>query len=270
MLAVTTMILFATTLFAQEKKVDTTVVKVGALDVQVFSKGQNDSLEVKTEKQIKEDDQERKNKLTHWAGIDLGVNMLTNSAQSIGLEGDAEWLRQNHARSLSWSINPWEQKVRIYKDYVGFYTGAGLIWNSYGLADSVQVVTGKEGITGVFDSSVKRTKNKIRTSAVRVPLMLEFNTSLKPKKSFHVAMGVIGSWIYSTVTKQEFSIDDIDYTTRSKADFHVDQFALDAAVRLGYGNHFTLFANYALTPMFASNKGPEIFPVTVGIQLVPF
>jgi len=267
-LATTSMILFAATLFAQEKKVDTTVVRVGALDVQVFSKSGQDSVEVKTEKQIKEDDNERKNKLTHWAGIDFGINMLTNTSKSIGLEGDEEWLRQDHARSMHWSINPWEQKLRLYKDYVGIYTGAGITWNNFGLANDVDVQVNRDSIFGVVDT-IKRTKNKLRTTALRVPLMLEFNTSLNPKKTIHVSAGVIGSWIFSTVRKQEYSDNDVDFRIRNKTDFHVNPFALDAAVRAGYRN-VVLFANYALTPMFANNKGPELYPLTVGIQLVPF
>jgi hypothetical protein len=252
---------------AASAQVDTTVVKVRNLDLQVYTKQGKDS--VKVESESCDSQREKRNKLTHWAGIDLGVNMMVNTSNSIGLEGNAEWLRTDPVRSLHWGFNVWEEKLPIVKDYVGIYTGAGLAYNSFGLADSVAVITGKNGVDGLYDTTVKRTKNKLRTSSLRVPLMLEFNTSRDPKKTVHLSAGVIGSWIFSTITKQEYTMNDIDYRTRSKADFHVNQFAYDVAVRLGYRN-FTLFANHAMSPFFKNNRGPELYPLTVGVQLIPW
>ena len=36
--------------------------------------------------------------------------------------------------------------------------------------------------------------------------------------------------------------------------------------RLGFG-HFTLYGSYAITPLFKEGNGPDINPLTVGLNL---
>ncbi|MFW5974790.1 MAG: hypothetical protein ACOCQ6_01140, partial [Bacteroidota bacterium] len=40
-------------------------------------------------------------------------------------------------------------------------------------------------------------------------------------------------------------------------------------IRLGY-KWIDLFAYYSLTPAFEENKGPEMYPVSIGISVVKF
>jgi hypothetical protein len=112
-------------------------------------------------------------------------------------------------------------------------------------------------------------KNKLRTTYIKVPVMLEFNTSEDPKRSFHIAAGVIGGVRIGSITKQEYKVDDAKHKNRVKDDFNFSPITLDAAFRIGYGN-LTLFANYGLTPLFEKDKGPEVYPVTVGLAILPW
>ena len=258
-----------TTPDANEAKSDTTRVRLGDLDVTIVDNDEGEEGEEGEDEGYS--DSELKSELTHWGGIDLGVNMLLNKDGGTDLGADADWLDIDEARSLSWSFNIYEQKIRIVKDYVGLITGVGITYNSYGLKNNVSVLSNSDSTYAVTvpDSLYTFDKNKIRTTYVKVPLMLEFNTSSDPDRTFHLAAGVVGGVRIGSITKQEFKVDDAKHKNRVKDDFNFSPLTLDAAVRVGYKN-LTLFANYGLTPLFEDEKGPEVYPLTVGVQILPW
>ncbi len=49
--------------------------------------------------------------------------------------------------------------------------------------------------------------------------------------------------------------------------FHMRPFKLDAGIRAGWGGIVNLYANYSLTSLFIKDKGPELYPFSVGIAL---
>ncbi|MDP4588619.1 MAG: PorT family protein [Flavobacteriales bacterium] len=261
-------------------KKDTTKIAVGDLKLVLVnddkvgasvSTGDDDDDEPMT-------DQELKSALTFWSGVDAGVNILLDKNNSTDFTNEHEWLDLDYSRSMSWSFNLVDAKIRLVKDYVGIYTGLGLTYNSYGLKENVRLMANNDSTyaniipTDRADSLggyIPFTKNKLRASYLRIPLMLEFNTSLDPERTFHVSAGVIGGWNMGTINKVKYEEDGNDVKNRSKGDYNLTPFTLDASVRVGYRN-FTLFANYGLTPLFEDGKGPEVYPLTVGLCVIPF
>ncbi len=102
-----------------------------------------------------------------------------------------------------------------------------------------------------------------------MPLMLEFNTRNETKKNFHLALGVIGGYVTSTITKQKWENDLGKFTNRRKEDFQITPWTMDFSVRLGY-RKTALFFTYGLTPLFEKNKGLAVYPLTFGVQLTQF
>lgn len=279
-LLVATAVLSAPVMAQEDQEPDTTKFKIGGVDV-LLVENQDTTIVIKTD-----DYHSSKEELTHWGGIDVGVNMLLSPDGGLDLGEGNEWLDQNYARSLSWNFNIWEEKIRIVQDYAGIITGLGLSYNSYGLADSVRInnkfliqefdddgvlisETQIDSTNGMYDPSVKFSKNKLRTSSLRVPVLLEFNTSKKNDRSFHLAAGFVGGWQFSTVIKQKYEVDGRSRKDRDKGDYNISDFTLDAHVRVGYGD-FTLWANMGMAPFFQEGKGPEAYPMTLGIAMVPW
>jgi hypothetical protein len=100
-----------------------------------------------------------------------------------------------------------------------------------------------------------------------MPLLLEFQCHKKSrpaKPTFFLSAGVIGSVKVASRQKMMFA-DNRVYI--NKNDFNLAPFKLDATARIG-NNSFTLFANYSLTTLFEKNKGPELYPLTVGLGFV--
>ena len=217
-------------------------------------------------------DSDLKYELNHFAGVDFGYCMLMDSRGSSSRDSSTEWLSINNGKSLTWRLNLFEAKARIYHDYIGIYTGFAIAYNSYGLINNVDVdVNDKSEATGIrIDPEVRQfSKNKLRTTALQVPVMLEFNTKKENKRNFHLAIGAIGGWVSSVITKQKWETDGEKFTERRKNNFRVTPYTLDLAIRFGY-RRTALFFTYALTPLFIANEGLPVYPISFGVQLLQF
>lgn len=283
LLAIITVILLSGTMFAQSDTLikpnepDTTYITFGKMKILIVDQDddgvgdgkEGDTMEISVGLDgdtIKKPEVSTKSELTHWGGVDLGMTFLLDENQDNAFGGDEEWLRQDYARSFSWNFNFWEYKIRIVDDYVGLITGLGLQYRKFGFRDSMSLVREQDTIYGTFLPEQRFNTNKFRVASLTVPLLLEFNTSKKHKKSFHLAAGVTGAWNFRQTYKQKYEQDGNDVKDKFRGNFYVNDFNVDASVRVGYGN-FTVFANYALTPFFEDGKGPELYPLNVGIQL---
>lgn len=249
---------------------DTTSFPLGDTEIIIINKNTPKPDSIPAENAFPDDDDcDNKDALTHWAGLDLGMNFLLNSNNNTDLAAKDEWLELDPARSLSWRLNIYEEKIRIVKDYVGLVTGLGFTWNSYSFNNNVSLTSNADSTFGVIDSIPEYSKNKLRASYVNVPLMVEFNTSSDPKRTFHVSAGVIGGLRIGTVNRQKFDLDGQEYDIKVRDDFNFSPVTLDATARIGYRN-FTLWATYGLTPLFKDSRGPEVYPVSVGLTIIPF
>ena len=96
--------------------------------------------------------------------------------------------------------------------------------------------------------------------------MLEFNTSKKPNRNLHIAVGWEFAYRIYAVTKQKYDANDKHYNIKQNDDFNLEPFRYSAVARVGY-NKLTLFANYGLNRLFKKDKGPQVYPFTIGVTL---
>ncbi|MBP6311594.1 MAG: hypothetical protein WAR83_06115 [Flavobacteriales bacterium] len=245
-----------------------------------------DSTTVDVEQRLKDIRRGRRNDFTYWAGLDIGVNTLIGPDGDADLDKDAEFMEIDNLKSRFFSINFMEQKLEFGSHHAGLVTGLGLEFANYHLKNNVLLAYDRDSIYGVPMESPDYRKNKLRQMGLRVPLMLEFNTKRAPlptedeirsrtaksysrKNNVHLAFGVIGTWYFDTMYKQKYSIDGVKHKDRDKGDYLLLPYRAAATVRLGYGP-VNVFAEYALTPLFQNNKGPELTPLNIGITLVGF
>jgi hypothetical protein len=254
-----------------EAKSDTARFPLGEVEILVVSKPDttNDTSVDTLSNVIDEPDAPSKNDLTHWGGLDLGMNFLVNSDNKMKYPANDEWIELDQGHSLSWRFNLLEQKIRLAKDYAGIITGVSLVYNSYSFDKNVALYSNSDSTFAVLDTVAQYSKNKLRATYLQVPLMLEFNTSNDPERTFHVAAGIIGGWKIGSQYKQRFESEGKEYKVKVSDDYNLSPLTLDATARIGYRN-LTLFATYGLTSLFKDDKGPEVYPVTVGLSLVPF
>ena len=95
------------------------------------------------------------------------------------------------------------------------------------------------------------------------------NTSTKKKNNWHITTGVIGAYWYGSFAKQIYNYNGNDIKTKVKDDFNLNDFKFSATVRAGYRG-INVFANYGLNTLFNKKNNPDLYPITVGITLIPF
>jgi hypothetical protein len=103
-------------------------------------------------------------------------------------------------------------------------------------------------------------------SYLKVPLLLQINTSNDPNKNVHLAVGVIGGWNIGTMLKTKYTDQGADHKMVQKSNFNATPFTADLTVRVGYRN-FGVFANYSLTPLFKTDRGPSVYSNSIGVSL---
>lgn len=206
--------------------------------------------------------------IAHWAGFEMGANGFLTPGNS--LTPDNGHLELDYARSFNYNLNLWEQKLPFFKGYGGIVTGLGFAFNNYHFKGSTNVFANNDSTWTVNNEGQNYTRNRLSATYVKVPLLLEFNTSLMEKKSFHIAAGVEGGYRIGSRTKQKFEVGGETHKLKVKDDYNLNPLKLSAVARIGYKN-LSLFANYALTPLFEKNKGQEdLYAFEVGITLVDF
>jgi len=227
----------------------------------------------------------------HWAGIDLGFNGYVTPDFNMNFSPKEDYININTARSLMVNLNPFELNVNLIRKHFGFTTGLGFQFNNYYftnnyvmLNDSAVLVAYK--VKDKDGNYVTLKQNKMFNSYITLPLLFEYQTnSHRNLNSFHVTLGVIGGIRLGTYTKQIYKNTDQTYylvdnagnpvasyyidrpIVRTYGSYHLSPFMLDATLRIGW-SYLNLWATCGITQMFQNGKGPEVFPLNIGITLL--
>jgi len=227
----------------------------------------------------------------HWAGIDLGFNGYVTPDFNMNFSPKEDYMNINTARSLVVNLNPFELNVNLCKNHFGFTTGIGFQLDNYYftnnyvmLKDSATLVAYK--VQDKDRNYVTLKQNKMFNSYITLPLLFEYQTnSHRHLNSFHVTLGVIGGIRLGSYTKQVYKNTDQTYylvdnagnpiasyyverpVVRTYGSYHLSPFMLDATFRIGW-SYLNLWATCGITQLFQNGKGPEVFPLNIGITLL--
>jgi len=281
---------------------DSVKVKVGGIKVEVYEG--DDSVRVvvgNKELRVDEDGNVRfrrckPNKFNgHWAGFELGLNGYVNPDMNMSFPKEYEYMDLRMTKSIVVNINFLEQNVPLSRNQKwGTLTGLGMSFNNYRFSRNTRLNSDSSQLIGYIDQGISIRKQKLTTFYLNLPILFEYQTNSRHKKnSFHIAMGMIMNVRLSSHTKKyynelnkEFNVTrynpytdsyETEFTATSpnysKAktfdDFFLQPFKFDATVRIGWG-FINLFATMSVNQMFKKDKGPELYPWTVGITLVNF
>ena len=204
---------------------------------------------------------------SHWAGFEMGVNLLMNDEFSNTAPEGYDFLDQRPEKSIALNFNVADYEIDLYRKNIMLVTGIGFSVQNYRFNSDAYLAPDSSNVTSIGDPSFTLSKNKLVTGYINVPLLVEFNTSENPKKTFHIAVGVIGGVRVHTHLKLIEDSGENEVKHKIFDDFNVNPWRADATVRLGYRN-FTVFGSYGLTHFFRDNKEPELHALTMGVRLV--
>lgn len=214
---------------------------------------------------------ERNQQFRHWNGLFFGVAGYTGPSQNFSINKPYNYMELDYSRSFNWQLNLWQQNIHLYKNYVNLVTGLGFDFNLYQFENKVKLNADSSFTWGNVDSTntFSYKKNRLNTHYIQTPLLLDFNTSSNPKKSFHICVGVVGKYLLGARTKQIVVRNGDNFKNTRNDSYNLNPFQLSGYASIGYGT-VTVFAQYSLNEMFKHNKGPELYPFSVGVRLVSF
>lgn len=208
----------------------------------------------------------------HWAGLEMGVNVMTGSDYSVyngQYDQFGDFMDLNVGKSMSWNLNIMEFAFKNERKNFGVVTGLGFSFNDYAFNDPITLEkTGNPAITvpvmllnDTDGRGIK--KSKLHVNYITAPLMLEVKTPLRMGSSrLYLAGGVIGSLYLGSHTKFKYYKGDKE---KSKSGFNINQWKYELTGRIGFGD-FCIFANYSMSSLFKSDRGPEVYPLLIGVS----
>jgi hypothetical protein len=207
----------------------------------------------------------------HWAGFNLGINGYLTPDNKIDMPAGYEFLDLRYEKSINVHLNLFEQNFNLISNKFGLVTGIGIEWNNYRFSNQVKLDHTSDMIAQIEVPASEReyTKSKLNVRYLNVPLILEFQTNPKSNvNSFHIGAGVVGGVRIGSHSKNVYENNNRQ-KEKVRDDFHLNPLKADATVRIGWGK-LNLYGNYSLLTLFRDNKGPELYPFSVGITLLSF
>ena len=198
----------------------------------------------------------------HWAGLEVGMNMFSQTDYS--MYNGNEFFDLIPGKSLSWNLNFAEWAFKNERNNFGLVTGLGFTFSDYTFDQPVTIAKENGGgmIVPVPLDPNGLKKSKLSMTYLTAPLMLEVKTPLRMGSSrLYLAGGVIGGLNIGSHTKYKYRHDKEKF----KSNFNINPFKYDITGRIGFGD-LCIFANYSLSPLFKDGKGPELYPLMVGIS----
>jgi len=219
----------------------------------------------------------------HWTSINYGINGYLNSKGDFNLMSPenvdpkemTSYMEVDYRKSMTFSFNIFQGYINLYKHHIGLVTGLGFEWNNYELKNNVKLNPNggafvynvvneynKRYTWGEIDTNVIYSKNRFKQVYLTIPLLFDFTTN----SNYYLSFGAIAGLNLRTKMKYIYNIDSNTQKIKDKQSFNTNPFKIALTARIGHGG-WGFFATYNLTTLFEENKGPELYPFTLGISM---
>jgi hypothetical protein len=206
----------------------------------------------------------------NWRGLELGLNNYVNNNFSTSLGPEDDFMELRNARSFNVNLNILQYNFALSDNNIGFVSGLGLEYNNYRFSNDLTITKENREIVPVDYSGVNLNKTRFRAVYLNVPLLLEFQTKHPSRnRRAYFSAGVIGGVNIGSNTKVVYRDNSGRGKEKVKDDFYLSPFRYGLSFRTGF-RALNLYANYYPTSLFQSNKGPELYPVAVGLSIFGF
>ncbi|MFZ4402195.1 MAG: porin family protein [Bacteroidales bacterium] len=169
--------------------------------------------------------------------------------------------------------------------YSNFSLGGGLGVSSHNFYSDAIPVLGRNlsnSLTGTtefiklgdyYGRQINYSINKINTTSIEIPFELKYKTRADRNKRFKASIGwKIG---YNISNHSKYRGEDVlentsDIITIKKTNIkYLNNWNYGITARIGFGM-YNLMLYYSLSKMFEKDKGPQYYPISLGISITPF
>lgn len=198
----------------------------------------------------------------HWAGFGMGFANFTGD--------DADNLSLRSGNSLEYNLNVMEFSFPFSRYRWAVVTGAGMRWSRYRL-DMNAYLKEVDGMTTLVDAPDGTTysASKLNITSVTIPLLLEWQSRKHRRKSprFFVSGGVEA--VIKTISSSKVVYRDANgnrHKERMDRGMTLRPVTMDFLLQAGVGC-ISVYAKYSPMSLFEHDKGPNVQPVSLGLQL---
>ena len=257
---------------------DTTRIKFGNKKIIILDEDGKSKIEIGDDVMVdgkiqnKKDDSKPKKDgpASIWSGFELGLNGYLNPNNNFNMDSVNSSYSLNYNKSIAVNFNLWEVHGHILKNNIYVTTGLGAEINNYRFDKNVKMLSDTTPTQVAVESGKDYVKSKLVTGYLNAPLYLTFATNkFKNGKRLSVSPGLTAGWKFTSYNKRVVNENGDRQKSHNHDDFNHNPFRVNASLRLGYGS-FVLFANYALTPLFQKNEGPDLTAFSAGIRIIGF
>ena len=259
----------------EESKDDTTNIRFKRKTVKIIEDDGETQIFVKKHKKdadwdwFWEDDDDFKGS---WTGFSMGLSNFVDKDFSLSRDVTEEYMDLNTGKSWNMNINFAQYSINLINDKLGLVTGLGIEWNYYRFDNDNSIqenpTTGEieELDLGVIQPTWNIEKSKLSTTYATLPLLLEFHSSSYQHSGIVFSAGAIGGLKLGSNTKIVYKESGDKNKDKTKDDFNLSPFRYGVHARIGVGN-WLIYGTYYFTPLFEKDKGPELYPISVGFAL---
>lgn len=257
--------------FSQENSNDTTKLRLGNKNIIIVD---NDLEDLDDIDEIDEDSicyDRTKNFESYWASFTFGINSYFAADYETNLPLESSFMDLNVGKSWEIGLNIWDFDLSIIKNRIGLNSGIGFKFNNYRFNQNTILTPSYLSTSDVLSYSMDTInefkKNKLSVYSIQMPLMLSIHIPMK-KDVFIISAGGYAGIRYHSFTKQKIKTDNSVIKTKHNDDFNISPFFYGMEARIGTDD-FMIYAHVDMTSMFDENKGPELYPFSIG-AVIPF
>ena len=202
----------------------------------------------------------------HWSSFEIGLNNYMTSDYSTSLPDNLSFMDINTSKSFNVNINFGQIGIGLTR-HLGFVTGVGLEFNNYRFDGNNNIMKNDLGVIIEYDAGadgLDLEKSKLGTTYFVMPLLIEAQLPVSRRNTINIAAGVIGGAKISSSTKMVY-YDDGKEKIKEENDYSLNTLRYGPTIRLGYES-FQVYATYYMNTLFEENKGPELYPVQIGLS----
>lgn len=274
--------LFTLSVFAQESdstltemkeelNSDTTNLRFKRKTVKIIEEGDETKILVQKKKEYDWEDwtSDETRFKGSWSGFSVGMSNYLDKDFSLSRTADNEYMDLNTGKSWNMNLNFAQYSINLINNKFGIVTGLGIEWNYYRFDNNNTIYKDANGVIASDDTSyasVSVVKSKLSTTYAMVPVLLEWHSSASQHKGVVISAGVIGGVKLGSNTKVLYKEEGDENKDKKRDDYNLSPFKYGVTARIGVGD-WLIYGNYYLTSLFEKDKGPELYPFSIGIAL---
>jgi len=204
----------------------------------------------------------------HYTGLEIGFNNYVTANNSTNLPPDDSYMELDAGKSTCFAVNAIQWSIGLdRRGNIGLVTGLGIEWNNYHISGPYLLKKNEAGVIAYERTNRPLHKNKLVTTHLNVPLLMEFQIPTNHRRnSLYFSGGAIGGMRINSYSRVVFDDNEEPHKQKIKGDYNLPKFRYGAMVRMGY-RAINLYGTYYFSSLFEEGKGPELYPVSIGLSI---